>query len=245
MLPVAVLCCSSYRSAFNELRLRTNPCPGGPSGQEPARGRRRQAARGAQGRRVNVRPRQHPVAADDPVRGLRLLGHLLRLQGIKESLFLRCGKASHRPGREVPGVRPPSTAWKKVSCHLGERKATWVATSASAAAACAAWCAALRRASRRHPIAARARARRRSSVRAVWSGWIRTATAAAMTLSLCSPLSHGGDGLPIPYIILRKVQQAKYALPLWHVPFRDHAFIHHSSTLASLTLSLHHSCTDG
>ena len=144
-----------------------------------------------------------------------------------------------------PRCSPPSTAWKKVSCHLGERKATWDATSASAAAACAAWCAAARRASRRHPIAARPRARRRSSVRAVWSGWIRTATAAAMTLSLCSPLSHGGDGLPTPYIILRTVQQAKYALPLWHVPFRDHAFIHHSSTLDSRTLSLHHSCTDG
>ena len=107
MLPVAVSCCSSYRSAFHERRLRMNPCPGGSSGQEPARGRRRQAARGAQGPRVNVRPRQHPVAADDPVRGLRLLGHLLGLQGIKESLFLRCGKAGHRPGREVPGVRPP------------------------------------------------------------------------------------------------------------------------------------------
>ena len=214
MLPVAVPCCSSYRSAFHERRLRMNPCPRGSSGQETARGRRRQAARGAQGPRVNVRARQHPVAADDPVRGLRLLGHLLRLQGIKESLFLRCGKASHRPGREVPGVRPPSTAWKKVSCHLGERKATWVATSASAAAACAAWCAALRRASRRHPIAARARARRRSSVRAVWSGWIRTATAAARTLSLCSPLPHGYDGVPTPYIMLCKVQQPKYALPL-------------------------------
>ena len=220
MLPVAVLCCLSYRSALNELRLRTNPCPGRRSGQELARGRRRHAARGAQGRRVNVRPRQHPVAADDPVRGLRLLGHLLRLQGIKESLFLRRGRAGDRPGREDPGARPPpSMAWKKVTCHLGERKATWDASSAPAAAACAAWCAAARRASRRHPIAARLRARRRSRVRAVWSGWIRTATAAAMTLSLCSPLSHGCGGLPTPYIILCKVQQAKHALPLWRVPF--------------------------